>query len=175
MIRVGILVALALAIVALGAGPRAAAPGHETAGRTEVVVSLTSPPLATGGGASRVEAEQRAFRAALSERLPDARVRWRYRLVANGFAVVLPRSEIVRLRELPGVREGYEAAQYGPQLDGSPAPVRAPVTSSGELMRMRGLDPPRPFGHTDLNRARLPIPPHPRGRTILASGRLSPR
>ncbi len=42
-------------------------------------------------------------------------------------------------------------------------------------MRMRGLEPPRPYGHTDLNRARLPIPPHPRGRPILASGRLSPR
>ena len=36
------------------------------------------------------------------------------------------------------------------------------------LMRMRGLEPPRPFGHTDLNRARLPIPPHPRGGTIVA-------
>ena len=33
---------------------------------------------------------------------------------------------------------------------------------------MRGLEPPRPYGHTDLNRARLPIPPHPRGRPILA-------
>src|SRR3954467_14048320 len=31
----------------------------------------------------------------------------------------------------------------------------------GMAMRMRGLEPPRPFGHTDLNRARLPIPPHP--------------
>ena len=27
---------------------------------------------------------------------------------------------------------------------------------------MRGLEPPRGFPHTDLNRARLPIPPHPR-------------
>src|SRR5262245_26016174 len=31
-------------------------------------------------------------------------------------------------------------------------------------MRMRGLEPPRPERHTDLNRARLPIPPHPRTR-----------
>ena len=29
-------------------------------------------------------------------------------------------------------------------------------------MRMRGLEPPRPEGHGDLNAARLPIPPHPR-------------
>src|SRR4051794_22082593 len=34
-------------------------------------------------------------------------------------------------------------------------------------MRMRGLEPPRAFAHTDLNRARLPIPPHPRGRAIV--------
>src|SRR5438445_9584777 len=34
---------------------------------------------------------------------------------------------------------------------------------------MRGLEPPRPYGHTDLNRARLPIPPHPRGGGIVAA------
>jgi hypothetical protein len=33
-------------------------------------------------------------------------------------------------------------------------------------MRMRGLEPPRGCPHTDLNRARLPIPPHPRGRAL---------
>ena len=27
-----------------------------------------------------------------------------------------------------------------------------------------GVEPPRPFGHTDLNRARLPIPPLELGR-----------
>ena len=30
------------------------------------------------------------------------------------------------------------------------------------MVRMRGLEPPRPYGHGDLNAARLPIPPHPR-------------
>jgi hypothetical protein len=34
--------------------------------------------------------------------------------------------------------------------------------SSGSLMRMRGLEPPPSYLDTDLNRARLPIPPHPR-------------
>ena len=41
---------------------------------------------------------------------------------------------------------------------------RRPRSSS--CMRMRGLEPPRPERHTDLNRARLPIPPHPRGATV---------
>ena len=27
------------------------------------------------------------------------------------------------------------------------------------MVREGGVEPPRPFGHTDLNRARLPIPP----------------
>src|SRR5262249_17301481 len=36
----------------------------------------------------------------------------------------------------------------------------------GTGVRMRGLNPPRGFPHTDLNRARLPIPPHPRGRPV---------
>jgi magnesium transporter len=35
-----------------------------------------------------------------------------------------------------------------------------------EPMRMRGLEPPRACAHTDLNRARLPIPPHPRGDQV---------
>src|SRR5215203_287795 len=33
-------------------------------------------------------------------------------------------------------------------------------------MRMRGLEPPRGCPHTDLNRARLPIPPHPRASAV---------
>src|SRR5712691_12566589 len=37
-------------------------------------------------------------------------------------------------------------------------------------MRMRGLEPPRGCPHTDLNRARLPIPPHPRGATQSSVG-----
>ena len=38
-------------------------------------------------------------------------------------------------------------------------------------MRMRGLEPPRPYGHTDLNRARLPIPPHPLAAVSVARPR----
>lgn len=32
-----------------------------------------------------------------------------------------------------------------------------------------GVEPPRPFGHTDLNRARLPIPPLERAAYILSA------
>ena len=45
---------------------------------------------------------------------------------------------------------------------GRPARPKPPI-SSHFAMRMRGLEPPPGFPDTDLNRARLPIPPHPRG------------
>jgi len=155
MTRIGALVALGLAVLALGAGPRTAAPGAVAADRTEVVVALTTPPLAKGGSASRIEAEQRAFRNVLRGRVPDARVRWRYRLVANGFAVALPRSEIARLRELPGVGAVYESAAYRPQLDRSPAQIGAPelwgpeFATAGQGIKIgiidTGIDQSHPF------------------------------
>ena len=66
-----------------------------------------------------------------------------------------------------------------------PCWVRSPVTTSshdegpGSLsrgpaynVREGGVEPPRPFGHTDLNRARLPIPPLARAaEETLAHGR----
>ena len=36
---------------------------------------------------------------------------------------------------------------------------KAPITRGLPVVREGGVEPPRPFGHTDLNRARLPIPP----------------
>jgi hypothetical protein len=46
------------------------------------------------------------------------------------------------------------------------ATASSPKSLQNGAMRMRGLEPPRGFPHTDLNRARLPIPPHPRGRQL---------
>ena len=38
----------------------------------------------------------------------------------------------------------------------------------GEMVRKEGFEPPRPFGHKILSLARLPVPPLPRGGSILA-------
>ena len=37
--------------------------------------------------------------------------------------------------------------------------TKAPGSPGPCLVREGGVEPPHPFGHTDLNRARLPIPP----------------
>ena len=68
---------------------------------SEVVVTLKSPPLATFGrsllSARRasylrsIESQQAVVSARIEQAIPSSRIRWRYKLVANGLAVVLPR------------------------------------------------------------------------------------
>jgi subtilisin family serine protease len=132
------------------------APVADVAARTEVVVTLASPPLSrTAAGASRIDAEQAAFEQAVARELPEARLRWRYRLVANGFAVDLPSGDIDRLGELPGVRDVFPSAPYGAQLDESPRQIGAGalwgagLETAGDGMKIgiidTGVDPEHAF------------------------------
>jgi subtilisin family serine protease len=124
MARIASLLVLALALLAVGASEPL--PSRAGSGGTEVVVTLAAPPLAFAPGtAGRVEAQQRAFRRELADVLPEARVGWRYRLVANGFAVALPSEQVPVLRELPGVQDVFAATAYGPQLDQTPRQIGA--------------------------------------------------
>ena len=78
----------------------------ESGDRADVVVLLDSPPLARApGSGAAIAREQRAFRDELAQQIPDAEVGWRYRLVANGFSLTLPSTDVGRLRALPGVRD----------------------------------------------------------------------
>jgi subtilisin family serine protease len=117
------LLALSVAVLALGADVRSPA---LAAGDVRVVVQLSTPPLAVApSGTVPLLAEQRAFQAALRERLPEARVDHRYRLVANGLALTLPQADTERLRALPGVTDVLPSAEYGIQLDGTPERIGA--------------------------------------------------
>src|SRR5262245_29165764 len=124
--------------------------------RTEVVVTLSSPALSLAPGSrARIDAEQRSFRRALARNLPSARVHWRYRLVANGFSVSLPRSEVPQLRRVPGVRNVFQGGYYAPMLDQSPGEIGAPalwappLRSLGQGMKIgiidTGVDQTHPF------------------------------
>ena len=75
----------------------------------------------TSGAAGRAARASRGARAEALHRVappgdPEARIRWRYRIVLNGAAVVLPRAAIPRLRALPGVR-AVDASVLVRQLD----------------------------------------------------------
>ena len=48
------------------------------------------------------------------------------------------------------------------------------VTTNINWVREGGVEPPHPFEYTDLNRARLPIPPLARKALTLARGEYSP-
>src|SRR4051794_1167017 len=103
---------------------------------SEVVVTLPSPPLAVFGRSllsashraylRRIDAQQAAVSARIESTLPGSRVRWRYRLVANGLAVVLPRTEVGALARLPGIAKVWPNVRYhalatalGPQQIGA--------------------------------------------------------
>src|SRR3712207_8892568 len=49
--------------------------------------------------------------------VPGAAIRWRYRIVVNGVAVVVPNGSLSKLRALPGVRDVLPNARFSVQLD----------------------------------------------------------
>jgi len=114
MIRLlGLLAALALLAfpVTRGSSP---APERSEALR-EVIVTLASPPLAGREDAANraaVDREQARFASELHTAIPEATIRWRYRLVLNGAAVVVPERALARLSRLTNVESVDAGASY---------------------------------------------------------------
>ena len=153
MTRLAQLIATAVVVLVAAGGPVL---GDLGANRAEVVVLLDSPALAHAPGSDgAIAAEQRAFEAELAAAIPRAEIGWRYRLVANGFSVTLPDSELSRLGRLSGVRDVLPAATYTPQLDRSPQQIGAPalwgpgLDTAGQGVKIgiidSGIDPDHPF------------------------------
>jgi hypothetical protein len=88
--------------------------------------------------------------------------------------------EVLRQRDAEGIATLNEQHPREPER---PLVGAAPATdfafgggfSTELLVRMRGLEPPPGFPDTDLNRARLPIPPHPRGDAKISQTRCTGR
>jgi subtilisin family serine protease len=147
-----LVVAVVAALLAVGSPSSLLQRGE----RSEVVVLLDAPPLARAPGTdARIAGEQRTFRRELAANVPAARIGWRYRLVANGYSLSLPRSELARLRALPGVRDVLPAGSYGPQLASSPQQIGAPalwgatLDTAGQGVKIgiidSGIDPDHPY------------------------------
>jgi subtilisin family serine protease len=171
---------LAAAVFGLTATGRTAA-GVEP-GSTHVVVQLTEPPLARGGGAEagrRLAAEQRRFEAALGRSLPAASVHWRYRLVANGVSLVLPRADVARLGRLPGVRHVFDATTYHALAGPDAATIRArelpgsAVGSAGDGIRIGVIDDGVDQRHPFFDPAGYTMPAgFPKGQTAYATAKV---
>jgi subtilisin family serine protease len=111
--------------------------------RTEIVVTL------------KRSVPQARFLAALHRAVPSATVHWRYRLVLDGFALLVPPDSGQRLERLPGVTGVYPSVTYHQSLYQSPAVIGAPqiwgqnLSTSGQGMKIGiiddGIDQAHPF------------------------------
>jgi subtilisin family serine protease len=128
----------------------------------EVVVGLAQRPLGTTRWAAGRQLQARTMLSAqtrvaeaIRTTLPGSQVRWRYRLVANGMAVVVPRVELARLSSLPGVARIYPSVRYRPLLDRGPVQIGAPslwgpgLENAGQGLKIaiidEGIDQTHPF------------------------------
>jgi subtilisin family serine protease len=143
-----LLVAVPCSLALLFAGGAATAPAPVPL--TEVVVTLSSPSLASAyasgilprsagssgkrlvlgsrvasGYIDRLGGTQTLVARRITTSIPGATVRWRYRVVADGLAVALPKSEVPLLGEVPGVARVYPSYRYRPLQVGAPSNVVA--------------------------------------------------
>ena len=154
------LIPLALALsaaFALLAGGSAAASPRPSGKLVEVVVTLPQPALAVEVAhnrmlAARAErshsvavrapaaisylhtlaAAQRTLAARLSVAIPTARVNWHYSVALDGVSVVLPASELGRLRALPGATVWPNVTYHA--LADTPASIAAATADPGPAL-----------------------------------------
>jgi subtilisin family serine protease len=150
---------------------------------TEVVVTLKGAPLAGFGRtlqsashasyARQLAAAQSELVRRVQSALPSAQVRWRYRLVADGFAVVVPRTDLGRLARVPGVDHVWPNVRYhalreaaGPEQIGADKLWGPTFATAGNGMKIGiiddGLDASNPY----FNPSGFQYPPgFPKGQT----------
>jgi subtilisin family serine protease len=163
---VGVAVVAALFVIGT---PSLPALGGETA---EVVVLLSAPPLARAPGTGeRLDAEQHAFREELARQVPSARVGWRYRLVANGFSLTLPKDDVARVGRMHGVRDVLPAGSYAPQAISTPQQIGAPalwgptLDTAGQGVKIGIIDSGIDAEHPYFDPAGYTMPPgFPKGQ-----------
>ena len=159
MRRSALQLALALvAALALLAGGGSAALPRPSENLVEVVVTLPRPSLAvevardrTLAAATRrghsvvvgapaavsylrtLAAAQRALSARLAVAVPAARVRWHYGVALDGVSVVLPASDLARLRTIPGATV-WPTVTYHALRDTTASTVIAPRLNRGPTL-----------------------------------------
>ncbi|MDF2749662.1 MAG: hypothetical protein K0T00_837, partial [Gaiellaceae bacterium] len=124
---------LLLAALPLAAGAADARPDTTSSPLVEVVVGLDAAPLAvarpgrtlaaTGGRRlslstptsrsylRRLASTQETLESRIESVLPRAEVTRRYRVVANGLSVLVPRDQLDRLASVPGVARVYPSVR----------------------------------------------------------------
>ena len=180
------LVIFLLCVLALVSGAARAGERPAAGELVEVVVGLSQQPLGvTRWKAGRqlqartlVSAQSR-LADAIATQLPGARIRWRYKLVANALAVVVPRSQLGRLTALPGIAKVYPSVRYRPQLDRSTPQIGAPtlwgpgLENAGQGMKIAIIDEGIDQRHPFFSPAGYTMPAgYPKGQTAYTTAKV---
>jgi subtilisin family serine protease len=180
---------LALPFAAASAGGPAPARGP----LVELVVILKQPPLATRSPGRRpalssrssvsylrdLASDQDAIAARIRRAVPGAFVRWRYRVVLNGLAVVVPASARHRIEALPGVADVHASTRYHRSLFRSPAVIGAPqlwgpaLATAGDGIRIGIIDDGIDRKHPFFSPSGFAMPPgYPKGNAAYTSAKV---
>jgi len=167
------------AVVLSGDGLGAPAPGP----LTEVVVTMRAPAMASFGRSlqsashrtymRQLDAAQTELSERITTELPQAQVRWRYRLVTNGLAVALPQSQAEALSRIPGVAEVWPNVRFhtlrdtaGPQQIGADKLWGPNFSTAGNGMKIGIIDDGLQATHPYFNSSGFSYPPgFPKGDT----------
>ena len=190
---------------ALLAGGSAAASPHPSDKLVEVVVTLPRPSLAVEVAHNRtlaaavrghhslaarspaavsylrtLAAAQNSLAARMAEAIPAARVNWHYGVALDGVSVVLPASDVARLRTLPGatvwptvtyhaLRDTASAsttADPGPALIGAPKLWGQSLATAGQGIKIGVIDDGIDEAHPYFDPSGLSYPTgFPKGKT----------
>jgi subtilisin family serine protease len=190
-------------LAAAGSGASAQPPAHAATGLVEVVVTLSQPPLAeailrdrglaalaTSHRRLNVRAPasvsylrtlataQRQLQARIQAAIPSAAVHWRYGVVLNGMAVVVPRSQLSRLTAMPGATVWPSVTYHAllnrtPQLIGAPTVWGPTLSTAGNGMKIAILDDGLDQTHVFFDPAGYSYPPgFPKGNTAYTTAKV---
>ena len=190
-------------LAAAGSGASAQPPAHAGTGLVEVVVTLPQPPLAeailrdrglaalaTSHRRLNVRAPasvsylrtlataQRRLQARIQAAIPRAEVHWRYGVVLNGMAVVVPRSQLSRLMALPGATVWPSVTYHAllnrtPELIGAPTVWGPTLSTAGNGMKIAILDDGVDQTHVFFDPAGYSYPPgFPKGNTAYTTAKV---
>ena len=188
----GVLLLAALPALASARGPAPVPDGR----LVQVVVELSSPSAAqsqlprsqgrldldaraTLRRLTRLRVEQEQVAGRIADAVPGAEVRWRYRVVLNALAVVVPADSVARLEQVDGIAAVHRSSRYRPQLDRSPAAIGAPalwgpgLSTAGQGMKIGIIDDGIDHRHPFFDPTGYAMPPgFPKGQTAYTTAKV---
>jgi subtilisin family serine protease len=160
--------------------------GAPVAATSEVIVTLKAPGLAVFGrsllsarhqvyGKELAAAQAQAI-ANLRAAIPSVKIAWRYRIVADGFALVVPTKDVGRLTTITGIAKVWPNLTYhslsldSPTVIGADKVWGAALATAGEGIKIGIIDDGVDAAHPFLSPKGFTYPPgFPKGQTKYAT------